>query len=416
MKLKLFLGIVSATLFFWVLATAVLAQGEPPPPYAGLKNPFPWTDTSAQETGKGIYEHSCRSCHGASGNNVPIADFSTTNYSSNLQARPDYYFWVTSEGRLDKGMPAYNSYLSDEQRWQVLTYVWSLGTRVVGNAIPGPSSLSIPLENGVLPDCLKCHTRGLKSHDKLGPGSAACVTCHSNINMGMLRLFNGAEIPQADSPKLCGQCHSDFYDAWQKGTHGVIARDKVISGIPTNVKPKCADCHDPHQPQISLSTGTILPSKSTKDGKLDCLACHVRVLKGHDKLGSGSEACWACHLSTEMTTLHLAGEETGFPLSESTKLCAQCHQARYQAWTEGTHGVAGWKEGDPAFFGSEKVKCTNCHDPHQPQMPLLGITKPHPAPAPSPPEPPSELLKIIGISLALTIGIGIAVVRGGGGP
>ena len=412
LKLKLLLGIVSAFFLFWALATVAFAQGEPPAPYAELQNPFPWTSNTTQKTGEVIYLRSCQGCHGIFGNNISTADFSTTRYSNNLIERPDYYFWILSEGKLPK-MPAYKDSLSDEQRWQVLSYVWSLG---MGAIIETPSLTAPQLEHGTLPDCFRCHTRALtKGHDALGSGSGACLTCHSSTQMGMLRLFDSTEISQSDSPKLCGQCHPDRYDAWQKGTHGVLTRAAGTVGIPTNVKPKCADCHDPHQPQISLTTGTSVPLlKPSDSGKLDCLSCHVRVLKGHDKLGSGSEACWACHLSTEMTTFHLAGGDARLSKSESVKLCGQCHQERYRDWSEGTHGVPAWKEGEPALFGSDKVICANCHDPHQPQVPLLNITKPHPAPTPAAPPPPVQLLTILGISLLVTTGLGIAVTRGEG--
>ena len=115
-----------------------------------------------------------------------------------------------------------------------------------------------------------------------------------------------------------------------------------------------------------------------------------------------------------MTTFHLAGGDARLSMSESAKLCGQCHQARYQAWNEGTHGVPAWKEGEPALFGSELVKCANCHDPHQPQVPLLNITIPPPAPTPPPPPAPLQLLAILGISLLVTVGLGIAVTRGEG--
>jgi len=409
-KLKLILGIASSFFLLWALSTVVLAQGETPAPYTGLQNPFPWTDNVTQAAGKAIYQLSCQGCHGAPGNSISVADFSSSRYSNTLIDKPDFYFWTLSEGRLERGMPAYVDSLSANQRWQVLTYVWAIGA---GPGKEPSQKVSPALEHGALPDCFRCHTRVLKGHDKLGTGSAACLVCHSSTKMGMLRLFSGIDIPQSESPKLCAQCHPDRSDAWQKGTHGVLARTAGTGGIPTNVKPKCADCHEPHQPSLALAIGTALPSlDANKEGKLDCLSCHVRVLTGHDKLGAGSAACWSCHLSTEMTTFHLAGGDTRLSAADSTKLCAQCHQLRYQAWNEGTHGIPAWKEGEPQIFGSEKVPCVNCHEPHQPQVPLINITKPHPAPTPAPPEPPLQLLSILGISLLVTIGLGIAVTRG----
>jgi hypothetical protein len=232
--------------------------------------------------------------------------------------------------------------------------------------------------------------------------------------MGNLRLFDGTEITQVESPKVCGQCHTERYVNWQQGTHGVVSENNN-SGIPSNVKPKCADCHDPHQPQIALITGTATPTpEASREGKLDCLSCHVRVLKGHDQLGTGSEACWACHSSTEMTSLHLAGGDTRISLADSPRLCGQCHQSRFKSWNDGTHGVPAWAEGEPAIFGGEKVTCANCHDPHQPQVPLTNITIPHPGPGPSSPVPPLQLLGIVGISVIGIAGIGFAVVKGSG--
>ncbi len=126
MKVRFFPILVFAALFIFVLASAVMAQ-EVPAPYAGLKNPFPWDDTSAQEAGKGIYQQSCLGCHGVDGSNIAQSNFGAADYPPNLEERPDFYFWVLSEGRLDKGMPPFKSSLSEEQRWQVLTYLHSLG-------------------------------------------------------------------------------------------------------------------------------------------------------------------------------------------------------------------------------------------------------------------------------------------------
>jgi len=124
MKLKLGLGIGLAAIFMLLLATTVMAQGEPPAPYAGMKNPFPWTDNAAQAAGQSSYRPLCLGCHGVDGGNLAQADFTKLEFSQALQTRPDYYFWVMSEGQ--GGMPAFKSSLSEQQRWQVITYLSSL--------------------------------------------------------------------------------------------------------------------------------------------------------------------------------------------------------------------------------------------------------------------------------------------------
>ncbi len=103
----------------------------PPPPYAGLENPFPWDDTSAQEAGKVIFQESCAVCHVATPQSPALGpDFRDIDYRQILEERPDFYFWTVSEGRLDTTMPAFVSSLSEEARWQVLTYTWSFGGAV----------------------------------------------------------------------------------------------------------------------------------------------------------------------------------------------------------------------------------------------------------------------------------------------
>ncbi len=148
-RVKLSLIILTVVFLLGVIPVAVLAQEEVPPPYAGLKNPFPWSDAAAQEAGKGIYRQSCLGCHGIKGDNLASFDFSTADYAQSLEGRPDFSFWALSEGRLDKGMPPYKSALSEEQRWQLLTYIWSLGAAASPEVTPPPPPLP-PVEGGTL--------------------------------------------------------------------------------------------------------------------------------------------------------------------------------------------------------------------------------------------------------------------------
>ncbi len=76
---------------------------------------------------------------------------------------------------------------------------------------------------------------------------------------------------------------------------------------------------------ITLSTAPSVNAQPGSGNGLDCLNCHIKTLEGDDKLGTGNEACWVCHYSTKMGVLHLA-DNTQLPLSDSSQLCAQCHQ------------------------------------------------------------------------------------------
>lgn len=143
-KFKFTFIFASVFLFLLLLATSVIAQEETPPPYAGLNNPFPWDDASVQEAGKGAYQQFCLGCHGVDGSNIASARFSASDFPQELEKKPDFYFWTLSEGRPSGGMPAFKAVLSEEQRWQVLTYVRSLGA--VAPPVSPPPSTQPPSE------------------------------------------------------------------------------------------------------------------------------------------------------------------------------------------------------------------------------------------------------------------------------
>ncbi len=112
----------------------VTAGGQVPAPYAGMKNPYTLNDKAAMDAGEAIYKGSCQGCHGekgdgkgpvATGLNPPPADF--TKLGSRFSDQPDREFWILSEGFPGSAMPAFKARLSEQQRWQVLTYVWSFG-------------------------------------------------------------------------------------------------------------------------------------------------------------------------------------------------------------------------------------------------------------------------------------------------
>ncbi|MDP2719628.1 MAG: c-type cytochrome [Dehalococcoidia bacterium] len=143
--LKFTITLLPALLVLFLLATTVIAQ-EVPPPYAGATNPFKWDDASAQNAGKQIYQQSCLGCHGIDGKNVPSANFGSPEYRQNLEKSPDHAFWIFSEGKMSNGMPPFKGSLSEEKRWQVITFLWSLGKEVPPPATATPSPGQPPVE------------------------------------------------------------------------------------------------------------------------------------------------------------------------------------------------------------------------------------------------------------------------------
>ena len=101
----------------------------PPPPYAGMKNPFPWGDKKAVEMGGILYERACVRCHWNSMIKPYSFNFIPSAFSKGLEEHPDFYFWRISEGWLEWGrtMPPHKTMLPEKQRWQVLNYLWNMG-------------------------------------------------------------------------------------------------------------------------------------------------------------------------------------------------------------------------------------------------------------------------------------------------
>lgn len=188
--------------------------------------------------------------------------------------------------------------------------------------------------------CGKCHSGPYPTYEEWvdsGPahGNADCLTCHDE---------HTAELKFETSTETCGQCHDSHVDKILQTKHGE-------NGV------ECADCHMVTEPAdfingVPAKTGH---SFSPSEHELDCSSCHERPLSKHDILGEKAYACLSCHGAIHELELRLVNRSV-YPLDNVVPLCAQCHNERYTAWKQGTHGE----------HDDRKAQCTTCHDPHDP--------------------------------------------------
>lgn len=110
-----------------------VAHADPPDEYADLTNPFAG-DHEAAEAGAEIYEINCATCHGPEGlGDGPAAEGLDPKPASLADAHlmedmtDGALFWRVSEGGafepFNSAMPPWKDALSEEQIWQVITYL-----------------------------------------------------------------------------------------------------------------------------------------------------------------------------------------------------------------------------------------------------------------------------------------------------
>ena len=100
-----------------------------PPDADQLKNPLQYNPL-AKEKGKVLYNQYCRSCHGEYG-------FGDGAAGKDLEAKPANFheervrketagalFWKLSNG--NRSMPSFGSILTEQQRWQLISYIRGL--------------------------------------------------------------------------------------------------------------------------------------------------------------------------------------------------------------------------------------------------------------------------------------------------
>jgi mono/diheme cytochrome c family protein len=114
-------------------ATTTISMDRPTPPaeYAGKSNPF-GIDEAAVQAGQAIYQRNCTTCHGETGmGDGPVAASLNPKpqplAANQEQLEDNYLFWRIREGGLrapfSSVMPSWKSILSEQEIWQVISYL-----------------------------------------------------------------------------------------------------------------------------------------------------------------------------------------------------------------------------------------------------------------------------------------------------
>ncbi len=109
---------------------------DPPEEFASLENPFSG-DHEAIEAGEAIFQTNCVPCHGPEGKgdgpSAEALDPKPANLSDGAMMKmmsDGYMFWRVSKGGqvdpFDSAMPAWETSLTEEQRWQVISFARTL--------------------------------------------------------------------------------------------------------------------------------------------------------------------------------------------------------------------------------------------------------------------------------------------------
>jgi mono/diheme cytochrome c family protein len=96
-----------------------------PAEFAGQMNPY---GAEAAPRGAEVYKVYCASCHGETGLGDGVAGASLAPAPKNLVelqsgVEDDYLFWRISTGKNGTAMVAWRGVLTDEQIWQVVSFI-----------------------------------------------------------------------------------------------------------------------------------------------------------------------------------------------------------------------------------------------------------------------------------------------------
>ena len=109
-------------------ANVVATLAPVPPEYTGKTNPL---GADAATAGADVFKTNCEACHGPQGHGDGPAGAALDPKPKNLPdlaktVTDDYFFWRINTGKEGTSMVAWKGVLTDEQVWQVVSFIRTL--------------------------------------------------------------------------------------------------------------------------------------------------------------------------------------------------------------------------------------------------------------------------------------------------
>jgi mono/diheme cytochrome c family protein len=98
-----------------------------PPQSSTKRNPMA-DQEAARRAGAKLFGRECAACHGVNGRGG-LGKAPPLNQPEVYQAEPGALFWILRNGSIRTGMPSF-AHLPEPQRWQIVTYLQTLGPRL----------------------------------------------------------------------------------------------------------------------------------------------------------------------------------------------------------------------------------------------------------------------------------------------
>lgn len=99
-----------------------------PAVYASAENPYAADDADAIATGQRLATRHCRSCHGHDLRGSVMHGGAADLVAAGQTRSDAFLFWAITDGSR-MGMPNWGAKLSEDERWQLITYLRSLDTK-----------------------------------------------------------------------------------------------------------------------------------------------------------------------------------------------------------------------------------------------------------------------------------------------